>query len=92
MDTRAHQDLPPLSFRFSLSFAPDAPGIPGLIGNPATYGLMYNVGVQPDPNLGPTIPVALTFLNVLMCAIVTPSIIIGAIAERCALMSLFTRA
>ena len=67
--------------RFSLAFGNDA-GYPGFIGNPATYGLMYNVGAVPSAVLAPTVPVALYFTYQLMFAIVTPAIIVGAIAER----------
>ena len=39
------------SHRFSLAFGPDA-GPPGIIGNPASYSLMRNVGAAPSADLG----------------------------------------
>ena len=64
---------------FSLSFGES---INGLIGNPSTY-LFYN-GVKssaPWP-LANTIPLTLFSLFQLMFAIITPGLVVGAVAER----------
>ena len=72
---------PPLPSRFSLSFGEDA-GYPGFIGNPATYGLFKNVGAAPVADFAASIPLVLFSLFQLMFAVITPALIIGAIAER----------
>lgn len=66
---------------FSLAFGESA-GPPGFIGNPATYGLWRDVGAAPNAALAPTIPLALFATFQLVFAVITPSLIIGAIAER----------
>ena len=64
---------------FSLSFGES---INGLIGDPTTF-LFYN-GVKSSPawSLAPTIPLTLFSLFQLMFAIITPGLVVGAVAER----------
>lgn len=64
---------------FSLSFGDD---IGGIIGNPATFFMFKGVGAHTDPNLAPTIPLALFALFQMKFAIITPSLITGSFAER----------
>ncbi len=64
---------------FSLSFGDD---IGGIIGNPATFFMFKGVGAHSDPNLAPTIPLALFALFQMKFAIITPSLITGSFAER----------
>lgn len=68
---------------FSLSFGED---ILGIIGNPATYFFMENVGGQStdtlSQELGLTIPLALYALFQMKFAIITPSLTTGSFAER----------
>lgn len=64
---------------FSLAFG-DSFG--GFIGNPFTYFMFNNVGVDTHPDLSPTIPLALFALFQLKFAIITPALITGAFAER----------
>lgn len=64
---------------FSLSFGED---IGGVIGNPTTFFMFKNVGAHTDPNLAPTIPLALFALFQMKFAIITPSLITGSFAER----------
>jgi len=66
---------------FSLSFGEDA-GYPGFIGNPSTYGLFKNVGAAPVADFSATIPLALFAIFQMMFAVITPSIVVGAICER----------
>ena len=54
---------------------------PGFFGDPSTYGLMYNISMEPHPVYNST-PVALMFTNQLMQASFGPSIIVGAISDR----------
>jgi len=64
---------------FSLCFG-DSMG--GVIGNPSTYLFFQNVvSGQPWPG-APTIPFALFAFFHLMFAIITPGIVVGAVAER----------
>lgn len=46
---------------------------------------MHHVGAGINPDLAPTIPISLFFLFQLAFAIITPTIIIGAVADRCAM-------
>lgn len=64
---------------FSLAFGDS---IGGMIGNPLTY-LFYS-GVKSGPAWGgaPTIPLLLFSLFQLMFAIITPGLVVGAVAER----------
>ena len=68
---------------FSLAFGED---VGGIIGNPATYFYMTNVGGQANDylsqSLGLTIPLALYALFQMKFAIITPSLITGSFAER----------
>ena len=64
---------------FSLAFG-DSVG--GFIGNPFTFLMMRGVGESTQPNLAPTIPLALFALFQLKFAIITPALITGAFAER----------
>jgi len=64
---------------FSLAFGDS---IHGVIGNPLTYLYFRGVGGAVDPNLAPTIPLALFALFQLKFAIITPALITGALAER----------
>ncbi len=65
---------------FSLAFAPDATGL-GLVGG-ADYVGFSNVGLEPNPTYGPTIPFVLFAGFQLMFAAITPALITGAFAER----------
>lgn len=64
---------------FSLSFGTS---YSGLIGDPRTFFMFHNVGGATDPNLAPTIPLALFALFQLKFAIITPALITGSFAER----------
>ena len=68
---------------FSLAFGDD---VAGVVGNPATYFFMHNVGGQAtdklSTQLGLTIPLALYALFQMKFAIITPSLITGSFAER----------
>jgi ammonium transporter, Amt family len=64
---------------FSMSFGPS---IHGIIGNPLTFAFFKGVfSSQPWPG-GPTIPMPLFALFQLMFAIITPALVVGAVAER----------
>ncbi len=63
---------------YSLAFGPS---IGGIVGDLSLAGLR-NVGVEPDPNYGSTIPELLFFFFQLKFAAITPALIIGAFAER----------
>lgn len=67
--------------RFSLSFGGAIPGYSGLIGDPSTYGLMYNISMEPHPVYSAA-PISLMFAYQLTQAAYPPSIMIGAISER----------
>ncbi|MCX2479194.1 ammonium transporter [Pedobacter sp. MC2016-15] len=64
---------------FSLAFGDS---IHGLIGNPATYLFFDGVNSGPSWSLAPTIPLTLFALFQLMFAIITPGLVVGAVAER----------
>lgn len=64
---------------FSLAFGDN---IGGVIGNPATFFMFKGVGAQTNALLAPTIPLALYALFQMKFAIITPSLITGAFAER----------
>lgn len=70
-----------VAFGFSLSFGHDVGGL-GIIGDPTTFFLFHGVGGHTDPNLAPTIPLALFALFQMKFAIITPSLITGSFAER----------
>jgi ammonium transporter, Amt family len=65
---------------FSLAFGKDITGI-GLLGGPDYVGFS-NVGLEPSPTYGPTIPFVLFAGFQLMFAAITPALITGAFAER----------
>ena len=67
--------------RFSLAYGGNISGYAGLFGNPSTYGLMYNISMEPHPVYN-TIPVSLMFTNQLMSASFGPVIIVGAVSDR----------
>ena len=69
------------SIRFSLSFGGAIPGYSGLFGDPSTYGLMYNISMEPHPVYSAA-PISLMFAYQLTQAAYPPSIMIGAISER----------
>ena len=64
---------------FSLSFGES---IGGFIGNPKTYGFFAHVKNGAAWPLANTIPLGLFSLFQLMFAIITPGLIVGAVAER----------
>lgn len=64
---------------FSLSFG-DSLG--GFIGNPLTFLFFNGVASGPAWSLAPTIPLLLFALFQMMFAIITPSLVVGAVAER----------
>lgn len=64
---------------FSLVFGED---IGGLIGDPFTYFMLQDVGYSTNELLSPTIPFMLFALFQMKFAILTPSLITGAFAER----------
>lgn len=63
---------------YSLVFGPD---VGGLIGNLDWAGLS-GVGLDPNPDYGPTIPHQAFMLFQAMFAVITPALITGAFAER----------
>jgi len=65
-------------FGYSLSFGSD---IHGLIGDLSWFGLR-GVGLAPNSDYAATIPHQLFMLFQMMFAIITPALIIGAVAER----------
>lgn len=64
---------------FSLCFGES---VNGLIGNPATFFFFKNVVSGAPWSLAPTIPLLLFSLFQLMFAIITPGLVVGAVAER----------
>ncbi len=64
---------------FSLCFGDS---IGGVIGNPFTHLFFKGVGSGAPWSLAPTIPLTLFALFQLMFAIITPSLVVGAVAER----------
>ncbi len=56
--------------------------IGGFIGNPATHLFFKGVNSGAPWSLAPTIPLALFALFQLMFAIITPGLVVGAVAER----------
>jgi ammonium transporter, Amt family len=65
---------------FSLAFGHDITGL-GLLGGPEYVGFS-NVGLEPSPTYGTTIPFVLFAGFQLMFAAITPALITGAFAER----------
>jgi ammonium transporter, Amt family len=64
---------------FSLSFGKS---INGIIGDPTTFLFFENVNSGAPWSLAPTIPLTLFALFQLMFAIITPGLVVGAVAER----------
>lgn len=64
---------------YSLSFGDD---IGGLIGNPASHFFFKNVASGAPWSLAPTIPLTLFAFFQLMFAVITPGLVVGAVAER----------
>ena len=64
---------------FSLAFG-DSLG--GVIGNPATFLFFKNVNSGAPWSLAPTIPLSLFAIFQMMFAIITPGLVVGAVAER----------
>jgi Amt family ammonium transporter len=64
---------------FSLAFGES---INGLIGSPATFFFFKDVSSGAPWSLAPTIPLTLFALFQLMFAIITPGLVVGAVAER----------
>lgn len=64
---------------FSLAFGDS---IGGFIGNPATFFFFKGVNSGGPWSLAPTIPLTLFALFQLMFAIITPGLVVGAVAER----------
>jgi Amt family ammonium transporter len=64
---------------FSLAFGKD---VHGLIGDPTTFFFFQHVADGAPWSLAPTIPLTLFALFQLMFAIITPGLVVGAVAER----------
>jgi ammonium transporter, Amt family len=64
---------------FSLAFGDT---IGGVIGNPTTFLFFKNVTSGAPWSLAPTIPLALFALFQMMFAVITPGLVVGAVAER----------
>ena len=64
---------------FSLAFGES---INGFIGNPTTFAFFHNVAGSPAWPAANTIPLTLFSLFQLMFAIITPGLVVGAVAER----------
>ncbi len=68
---------------FSIAFGDSIGGEGyGLFGNPATFFMFRNVNGGTDPNLSPTIPLAVFAMFQLKFAIITPALITGSFAGR----------
>ncbi|HEY1870370.1 MAG TPA: ammonium transporter [Chitinophagaceae bacterium] len=68
-----------LVVEFGLCFGPS---IGGFIGNPSSHLFYKGVNSGAPWSLGPTIPLSLFSLFQLMFAIITPGLVVGAVAER----------
>lgn len=64
---------------FSLAFGDS---IGGVIGNPTTFLFFKNVASGAPWSLAPTIPLSLFALFQMMFAVITPGLVVGAVAER----------
>lgn len=64
---------------FSLAFGES---MGGLIGNPMTFFFFQGVNSSPSWSLAATIPLSLFAVFQLMFAIITPGLVVGAVAER----------
>jgi len=68
---------------FSIAFGDSIGGAgTGIIGNPFTFFMFRGVHGHTDPNLAPTIPLALFAMFQLKFAIITPALITGSFAGR----------
>lgn len=68
---------------FSLAFGDSIGGAgTGIFGNPMTFFMFRGVHGHTDPNLAPTIPLALFAMFQLKFAIITPALITGSFAGR----------
>ena len=63
--------------------------IGGIIGNPMTHLFMKGINSGAPWSLAPTIPLGLFALFQLMFAIITPGLVVGAVAERVKFTSTF---
>ena len=70
-----------LTVGYSLCFGPSVGGL-GIIGNPLTHLFYKGVNSGEPWSLAPTIPKSLFSLFQLMFAIITPGLVVGAVAER----------
>ncbi len=68
-----------VAFGFSLAFGES---INGVIGNPTTFAFFSNVKSGAPWPLAPTIPLMLFAMFQMMFAIITPGLVVGAVAER----------
>ncbi|MFN5914701.1 MAG: ammonium transporter [Chitinophagaceae bacterium] len=68
-----------VTFGYSLSFGES---IGGFVGNPLTHFFFKDVSNSEPWSLAPTIPKTLFALFQLMFAIITPGLVVGALAER----------
>jgi ammonium transporter, Amt family len=66
---------------YSLCFGPSVGGL-GLIGDPTSHLFFKDVASGAPWSLAPTIPLTLFALFQLMFAIITPGLVVGAVAER----------
>ena len=66
---------------FSLAFGDTVKGL-GIIGDPTTFAFFHNVKGHAAWPLANTIPLTLFSLFQLMFAIITPGLVVGALAER----------
>jgi ammonium transporter, Amt family len=64
---------------FSLAFGDT---IGGVIGNPTTFMFFKNVNSGAPWSLAPTIPLSLFAIFQMMFAVITPGLVVGAVAER----------
>jgi Amt family ammonium transporter len=64
---------------FSLAFGKS---VNGIIGDPSTFAFFKGVNSSAPWSLGPTIPLLLFALFQLKFAIITPALVVGALAER----------
>eukprot|EP00955_Chlamydomonas_euryale_P095348 364933-Chlamydomonas_euryale.AAC.14 len=71
---------------FSLAFGESA-GYPDMIGTPRTYGIFYNVDSTEFSDFG--VPITAFWIFQGMFAILTPAILVGSIADRVNIASLF---
>jgi ammonium transporter, Amt family len=68
-----------VTFGFSLAFGES---VGGVFGDPTTFAFFKNVRSSGPWSLAPTIPLTLFAMFQLMFAIITPGLVVGAVAER----------